>query len=71
MAQAFYESESMTLILLSLALLRIYLEFVKFDFKTLPLTQKLNNQQGQRVHKFGFYCSIGYFILFAPTYFFT
>jgi hypothetical protein len=50
-----------------LAVFRIYLEVVSFDFQRLPLTAKMNPEQALRFHKMGFYFSLGYFITFAPS----
>ncbi len=68
MTQSFYETEIITFILLCLAVFRIYLEVVGFDFSRLPLTKMLNRPV--KFHKYGFYFSLGYFFLFAPGYFF-
>ena len=49
------------------AVIRIYLEVIKFDFARLPVTSRLMPQeQAQKFHKMGFYFSLGYFITFAP-----
>lgn len=57
---------------LVLAVLRIYLEVVNFDFARLPVTQRLMRQeQATRFHKMGFYLSLGYFVLFAPSMLFA
>ncbi len=61
-------NQTFNLLLLSLAVFRIYLEVVGFQFKKLPLTSRLQPEQAQKFHKMGFYFSLGYFILFAPTY---
>ncbi|MBY0515484.1 MAG: hypothetical protein K2P81_01145 [Bacteriovoracaceae bacterium] len=54
-------------ICLGLAVLRIYLEVINFDFARLPVTSKMMpKEQAQRFHKMGFYFSLGYFITFAP-----
>lgn len=52
---------------LALAVLRIYLEVISFDFARLPVTSRLMpKEQAARFHKMGFYFSLGYFIMFAP-----
>lgn len=52
---------------LLLAVFRIYLEVINFDFTRLPLTARLlPRPEQQRFHKMGFYFSLGYFITFAP-----
>jgi hypothetical protein len=61
-------NQTFNLLLLSLAVLRIYLEVVGFQFSKLPLTSRLHPEQAQKFHKMGFYFSLGYFILFAPSY---
>jgi len=63
---------TMTLILLIIACLRVYLEVVGFNFEKLPLTCSLNNRMGndygKKLHRYGLFFSIGYIILFAPTF---
>lgn len=61
-------SQNLQLLLLSFAVFRIYLEVINFKFETLPLTSKMPNHVANRVHKLGFYFSLGYFVLFAPEY---
>jgi len=54
-------------ICLLLAVIRIYLEVVGFDFARLPVSARLmEKSQAERFHKLGFYFSLGYFIMFAP-----
>ena len=50
-----------------LAVMRIYLEVINFDFQRLPLTAKMKSEQAVKFHKMGFYFSLGYFITFAPS----
>jgi len=53
---------------LMLAVFRIYLEVISFDFQRLPLTSRLmQREQAMKFHKMGFYFSLGYFITFAPS----
>jgi hypothetical protein len=47
---------------------RIYLEVVGFDFTKLPITKSMPPGGAVKLHKYGFYFSIGYFMLFAPGY---
>lgn len=70
MPLAFLESNTVTLIFLCLAVFRIYLEVIHFDFASLPLTKMVSASRGKHLHKMGFYFSLGYFILFAPSYLF-
>ncbi len=53
---------------LLLATLRIYLELIQFQFSELPITKgMLNKEQSVKFHRTGFYFSVGYLILFAPS----
>jgi hypothetical protein len=60
--------QNITFICLCLAVFRIYLEVIGFNFGKLPLTAKLPVEKQTHIHKTGFYLSLGYFILFAPSY---
>ena len=52
---------------LSLAVFRIYLETISYDFAKLPLTGHLmSKEKAVRFHRWGFYLSVLYFITFAP-----
>lgn len=52
---------------LCLAVFRIYLETINYDFAKLPVTGRLmSSEQAQRFHRWGFYISVLYFITFAP-----
>lgn len=62
------DDHSFNVVLLCLAVFRIYLEVVGFNFASLPLTKKLPSQSQKNFHRMGFYFSLGYFILFAPSY---
>ena len=59
-------------VLLILAGIRIYLEIINFDFAGLPLTKMTGEKVGKanvlNFHKMGLFFSVGYIILFAPTY---
>ena len=68
MKQILLENETLILICLCFSVFRIYLEIIGFDFRRLPLTKKLG-YRADNFHRYGLYFSIGYFILFAPTYF--
>lgn len=61
----------LNLFILTLCLLRIYLEIIEFDFSKLPLTAKIGEAVGQEkinsFHKFGFYMGTGYFLLNLPN----
>jgi len=60
--------------LLILALLRVYLEIIKFDFTALPMTRGLfrgNIEEAQKFHKSGLYLSLGYIVFSAPFTLFT
>ena len=50
------------------ALFRVYLEIIKFDFSSLPLTRGIFQDAGQayKFHKTGLYLSLGYIVLSAP-----
>lgn len=65
MKYAFLENQQLIILCMCLAVFRIYLEVVKFDFKKLPLSSRMSAYQ-YRIHKTGLYLSIGYVILFAP-----
>jgi hypothetical protein len=58
-------------ITLSLAVFRVYLECINFDFKSLPLTQRVVGQNAHKFHRTGLYFSIGYIIFFAPSFLLT
>jgi hypothetical protein len=54
---------------LILAVFRLYLEVIGYDFSQLPLTKLMSKnspQQGESFHKMGLYLSVGYILLFAP-----
>lgn len=52
---------------LCLAVFRIYLETISFDFAKLPVTSQLmSTERAHRFHRWGFYLSVLYFITFAP-----
>lgn len=61
-------SNLLILICLILAVFRIYLEVIQFDFAKLPITSKLPKESMHKFHKSGFYLSVGYFLLFGPSF---
>jgi hypothetical protein len=57
-------------LLLTLAMGRIYLEVIEFQFEKLPLSQKIflnNKEQLKKFHKNGLYLAIGYIVFSAPS----
>lgn len=58
------------IVTLCLAVGRIWLEIIGFNFEKLPLTSRLANVNGEdrirKFHKMGLYFSVGYIIFFAP-----
>ena len=63
-------NETLVLCCLVLAVLRIYLEVIQFDFSRLPLTGAASDKLGKKsmagFHRTGLYLSIGYVLLFGP-----
>lgn len=63
-------NQSFAVILLSLAVMRVYLEVIRFDFAKLPMTRGLAKMNGaqrlEKFHRMGFYFSAGYILFFAP-----
>jgi len=63
-------NQAVVITCLILAVFRLYLEVVGFDFSKLPLTkmmsQSAGEKQAQGFHKMGLYLSVGYILLFAP-----
>lgn len=59
----------LNIFLLIAAVMRVYLEVIKFDFTALPLTNgmfKGNKEQAHKFHRNGLYLSLGYIVLSAP-----
>ncbi len=62
------------LILLILAVFRVYLEVIRFDFAKLPITRKLSQGAGrskeqlEKFHRTGFYFAVGFILVTAPSY---
>lgn len=63
-------NQTVMIVLLLCACLRIYLEIISFDFAKLPLTKGLFSARGdealRRFHRTGLYFSVGFLLLFAP-----
>lgn len=68
--QSFLENQTLILFMLICSVFRIYLEIIKFDFKKMPLHQKVSTKAAG-MHKLGFYFSVGFFVLFAPSFIFS
>lgn len=59
----------LNIFLLIVAIFRVYLEIIKFDFSTLPITNgmfKGDKEQANKFHRNGLYLSLGYIVLSAP-----
>ncbi len=58
--------------LLALAGLRIYLEIIKFNFESMPLTARMfkGQNQSKKFHRMGLYLSIGFILTLAPGFIF-
>lgn len=54
--------------MLMVALLRVYLELIKFDFTELPVTKGMfrTKEDAFKFHRSGLYFSLGYIVLSAP-----
>jgi hypothetical protein len=68
MKQTFLDQQFFIFACLCLSVLRIYLEVISFDFAKLPLSKSMGVDRQQKFHKYGFYVSVGYLVLFAPEY---
>jgi hypothetical protein len=66
MEESFLDNQYLILTCLILSVVRIYLEVVKFNFAKLPITKSLPLETQVKIHKLGFYLSVGYFLLFSP-----
>lgn len=71
MNETFMDHRFFILTCLILSVFRIYLEVIGFDFSRLPVTKNLPRENAVKFHKFGFYMSLGYFVLFAPEFLLT
>jgi hypothetical protein len=59
----------LNIFLLIAALLRVYLEIIKFDFSSLPMTKAMfkgNSADALKFHRSGLFLSLGYIVLSAP-----
>lgn len=54
--------------MLLVAVFRVYLEIIKFDFAELPLTKGMfkSKEDAFKFHRNGLYLSLGYIVLSAP-----
>jgi len=54
--------------MLMMALVRVYLEIIKFDFTELPVTKGMfkTKEDAFKFHRNGLYLSLGYIVLSAP-----
>lgn len=73
LSKVFEFNQVVVLSCLIFAVFRIYLEVINFNFENLPLTRLMSRGAGaksaRQFHRFGFYCSVGYLLLFGPTFF--
>ena len=59
----------LNIFLLLAAIVRVYLEIIKFDFSILPITNgmfKGDKEGARKFHRNGLYLSLGYIVLSAP-----
>lgn len=63
-----FDSQTWILIFLALAVFRIYLEVIKFNLSQLPIAKVVGKDRADRFHRYGFYVSVGYFMLYGPSY---
>lgn len=68
MQESILSSDLSILVCLCLAVFRVYLEVINFNFAKLPLTKNLLKDKANSFHRYGLYFSIGYIILFAPGF---
>ncbi len=65
-------NQTVILFCLVLAVFRIYLALIDFDFTSLPLAKQVAKYQGkekvEKFHRMGLFFSIGYVLLFAPGF---
>lgn len=63
-------NESVVLVLMSIAVFRVYLEIINFDFASLPMGKMVAKSHGKdfvdRFHRMGLIFSIGYILFFGP-----
>lgn len=63
-----FDGQAWVIFFLAIAVFRIYLEVIKFDFARLPVTRQMGDGRSKKIHKFGFYMSVGYFMLYGPSF---
>lgn len=68
MQESILSSDLSILVCLCLAVTRVYLEIINFNFGKLSLSKSLFKSNSDSFHRYGLYMSIGYIILFAPTF---
>jgi hypothetical protein len=58
----------LNIFLLFVAIFRVYLEIIQFDFSALPLTKGMFKEAdaARKFHRHGLYLSLGYIVLSAP-----
>ena len=59
----------LNIFLLMAAVVRVYLEIIKFDFSILPITNgmfKGDKEGARKFHRNGLYLSLGYIVVSAP-----
>lgn len=62
-------NEWLNIVLLIAAVMRVYLEIIKFDFAALPLTKGMfrgDVEGARKFHRNGLFLSLGYIVLSAP-----
>lgn len=59
-------NQSVQIVFLVLAVVRLYLEVVGFKFENLPISSKMGDGKG--FHRTGLYFSIGYIVFTAPGF---
>ena len=57
-------NQSLQIVFLVLAVIRLYLEVMGFKFENLPISSKMSNGKG--FHRTGLFFSIGYILFTAP-----
>jgi hypothetical protein len=62
----FINKPEVIVVCLALSVFRIYLEVIGFNFARLPLTAQLPQDVQKKIHKYGFYISVLYFVSFSP-----
>lgn len=57
-------NQTIQIVFLVFAVVRLYLEVIGFKFEKLPITSRMSNGKG--FHRTGLYFSIGYIVFTAP-----